>query len=299
MIPGEVTLTTAPLVDTRVARFNRAPDGQLRIALVDTATGLEFGSFVLTERTVQAVERATAAVRAVRDKLAQGVARADERADERADPAEDKELYAYLGRVHECRGRKQQIKARAAQSCAEGRYDRAAVLRDVETTLVAPCAQSLRAQATLAGRNPPTHNAATLASVAESFVRRIESELFEEERRKCAPAPVQAVEATHHDAPRGLSSGVSIGHLFSLNVKRWEQANRNVATLQKQRSFRSNKDRQAHATALGRAQEAVNIARVSNELLSDNKIPEGEREERFKALWMNVPASAYSEAVKQ
>jgi hypothetical protein len=108
-----------------------------------------------------------------------------------------------------------------------------------------------------------------------------------------------AVEATHHQAPRGLSSGVSIGHLFSINVKRWEQANRNVATLQRQRSFRSNKDRQAHATALGRAQEAVDIARVSNELLSDNKIPEGEREERFKALWMNVPASAYSETVKQ
>lgn len=197
MIPGEVTLTTAPLVDTRVARFNRAPDGQLRIALVDTATGLEFGSFVLTERTVQAVERATAAVRAVRDKLAQDATRADERAD----PAEDKELYAYLGRVHECQGRKQQIKARAAQSCAEGRYDRAAVLRDVETTLVAPCAQSLRAQATFTGRNPPTHNAATLASVAESFVRRIESELFEEERRKCVPAPVLAQGAAAPQLP--------------------------------------------------------------------------------------------------
>jgi len=387
MIPGEVTLTTAPLVDTRVARFNRAPDGQLRIALVDTATGLEFGSFVLTERTVQAVERATAAVRAVRDKLAQGSRvsspsrspkthkqvqtvegtpvssvrlfwpdgrmrpmpgdkvwtmapgllgpapvegqaikqgssvkiaaqgkrhpaserwsvvgdpvvdarrsavvvqkQADEAEKQRimheavaavnaharfrdmvpvegiadvsagdklyritsegefgdgdpqklhetlvtvssVDPSRDDVFYYVDENGHErssgkvsswwrrrdapranavapyevdtldlhisntvgCYEKMQRIKASAARSCAEGRYDRSAVLRDVAQILIAPCAQGLRAQLKRDESEMPTHNAATLAAVAERFVRRIESELFEEEGRKCATPPV-------------------------------------------------------------------------------------------------------------
>lgn len=69
MRPGEVQLSAAPLVDTRVALLLRAPDGALRIALVDTATGVEFGGFDLRERTLAAVERAVAAVKLVREKL--------------------------------------------------------------------------------------------------------------------------------------------------------------------------------------------------------------------------------------
>ena len=194
MIPGEVTLKTAPLVDTRVARLNRAPDGQLRIALVDTATGLEFGSFVLVERTVEAVRRATEAVRVVRDKLAQAAAAPQlPPTAPRADAVEAHEVDAldiHISNTLGCYEKQERIKKAAAAKCAEGRYDRAVVLRDVEKLLIAPCAQGLREQSKRDDWNVPTHNAATQAAVAERFVRRIEEELFEEEGRKCAAPPV-------------------------------------------------------------------------------------------------------------
>lgn len=42
MILGEIPLANVPLVSAPVARLTRAPDGRLRVSLVDAATGHEF-----------------------------------------------------------------------------------------------------------------------------------------------------------------------------------------------------------------------------------------------------------------
>lgn len=67
---SEAQLAEEPFDDVRVARLLRAPDGSLRVAVVNTATRVELGSVPILERTREGMERVMAAVAEVRQRIA-------------------------------------------------------------------------------------------------------------------------------------------------------------------------------------------------------------------------------------
>ncbi len=70
----EKLLAESPFDDTRVARFLRAPDGSLRVALVNTRSGAEINSIPLKDRTREGMTRAMRVVATLRDRMRRGAA---------------------------------------------------------------------------------------------------------------------------------------------------------------------------------------------------------------------------------
>ena len=188
----ETRLGEAAFDATRVARFLRAPDGALRVALVNLATGAEFGSLPLADRSREELARVAGIVRAMRDRAALApplrpaapviVAR-PEKVD-RGDEDEARHLVMFIQNERDC----YEATNRVAKAMSRGEYDREQAIVELQRNVVDRCSAKLRAIQREGEWDVSAHAPSTRRRVAE-LLAEIAADEYETPQIEVAEAP--------------------------------------------------------------------------------------------------------------